>query len=113
MKQRRGIFIYNIMSDKKSFVLYNDLKGVVDKLPTLESGLLFKAILAYVEGSYEPSDNLLVEIAFEPIKAQLDRDNEKWKKTCEARSAAGKKGGRPSKAKASLALPKKAKNLRL
>jgi len=78
------------MMGKKSFVLYSDLKEVVDKLPDAEAGTLFKLILDYVNDENPEPDGLLMEIAFEPIKQQLRRDLKKWEDIIGKRSKAGK-----------------------
>jgi hypothetical protein len=82
---------------KKSFVLYADFAETAHKLGDADAGKLFKMILDHANGEDTTTDNLLLEIAFGPIKLQMDRDAAKWQKTREARSEAGKKGGRPSK----------------
>jgi len=84
-------------NNKKSFVLYADMAGVVQKLPDEKAGQLLKLILSHVNGEDYEVEDLMLDIAFEPIKAQLTRDAEKWENTCKARSEAGKKGGRPKK----------------
>lgn len=78
------------MTGKKSFLLYSDLKEVVDKLPAAEAGNLFKLILDYVNDLDPEPDGLLMEIAFEPIKQQLRRDLQKWEEIIGKRSKAGK-----------------------
>lgn len=78
------------MMGKKSFVLYSDLKEVVDKLPAEDAGKLFKLILDYVNDEEPEPDGLLMEIAFEPIKQQLRRDLKKWEDIIGKRSKAGK-----------------------
>jgi len=86
------------MESKKSFVLYADFAETAHKLGDADAGKLFKMILDHANGEdTRYADNLLLEIAFGPIKLQMDRDAEKWQKTREARSEAGKKGGRPKK----------------
>jgi len=78
------------MRGKKSFVLYTDLKEVVDKLPDAEAGTLFKLILDYVNDLDPKPEGLLMEVAFEPIKQQLKRDLKKWEGIIGKRSDAGK-----------------------
>jgi len=78
------------MNGKKSFVLYSDLKEVVDKLPAEDAGKLFKLILDYVNDLNPEPEGLLLEIAFEPIKQQLRRDLKKWEDIIGKRSKAGK-----------------------
>ena len=100
------------MEKKKSFLLYADLADTVHKLSDEDAGKLLKMIFSHANGEDIETDNLLLDIVFSPIKAQMDRDAEKWLKTREARSEAGKKGGRPpkqKKAKALFCLPDKAK----
>lgn len=79
--------------NKKSFVLYVDLKHTVSKLPDEIAGKLFKLILSYVndENPPDPTD-LILQIAFEPIKQQLKRDLKDWESERLSRSMAGKKG---------------------
>jgi len=76
--------------DKKAFVLYADLIHTVSKLPDKEAGMLFKHILNYVNDENPQTDNIVIEIAFEPIKQQLKRDLEKWENIRVLRSKAGK-----------------------
>lgn len=76
--------------NKKSFVLYADLKHTVNQLPNDKAGELFKHILSYVNDENPKTDDIIVNIAFEPIKQQLKRDLIKWEDTREKRSKAGK-----------------------
>ena len=76
--------------DKKGFILYADQKNLFNKLPNEKAGELIKHILAYVNDEEPKTDDLLIEIAFEPIKAQLKRDLIKFEKAREQRSQAGK-----------------------
>lgn len=70
---------------KKSFILYTDLKSVVEKLiikdredGTNNSGELFYHILEYVNGDEPEPINFIIEMAFEPIRLQLIRDLKKY-----------------------------------
>ena len=78
------------MENKKSFILYADLIKVVEKLPDEIAGKLFKIVLRYVNDIEVCIDDILLEIAFEPIKNQLKRDLKKWENLKEKRSNAGK-----------------------
>lgn len=82
---------------KKSFVLYTDLLKVVEQLPDELAGKLFKIILQYVNDIEVCVEDLLLKIAFEPIKNQLKRDLKNWEKRAERSRNNGKLGGRPSK----------------
>ena len=77
--------------DKKGFILYADLIKVVSKLPDETAGKLFKIILSYVNDLEVSIDDLLLEIAFEPIKNQLKRDLVKFEQVKSKRSDAGKR----------------------
>jgi len=85
------LMIENMAKDKKSFVLYSDLKHTVQKLPDEQAGKLLKHILAYVNDENPTTEDLLVEIAFEPIKQQLKRDLKKFEEKRKKWSEAGKK----------------------
>jgi uncharacterized protein YlbG (UPF0298 family) len=84
--------------NKKSFILYCDQQGVFNKLPDEIAGKLIKHIFAYVNDENPPCDDLLLSIAFEPIKTQLKRDLVKYEDYIEKQSVNGSKGGRPKKA---------------
>ena len=102
--------------NKKSFILYCDQQGVFNKLPDEIAGKLIKHIFAYVNDENPPCDDLLLSIAFEPIKTQLKRDLVKYEDYIEKQSVNGSKGGRPKKAnetqktQAFFQEPKKADN---
>lgn len=76
-------------TNKKSFVLYCDLIHTVNKLPDDKAGLLFKHLLAYVNDENPITDDLIVDISFEPIKRQLKRDLNKWEEKLTQKSSAG------------------------
>ena len=75
--------------DKKSFVLYTDSQGLINQLPDDVAGKLFKHIFAYVNDENPETDNILLKIAFEPIKMQLKRDLVKWEGKTEKKSESG------------------------
>jgi hypothetical protein len=78
------------MQGKKSFVLYTDLHETVKQLPDNKAGILFKTILAYVNDENPAVKDLLIKIAFEPVKLQLKRDLKKWEQEHAQRIEAGK-----------------------
>jgi len=84
--------------DKNSFLLYCDLIHTVEHLPDETAGQLFKTILQYVNDHNPEPNDIILKIAFEPIKRQLKRDLNKWDKYIEKQSVNGKLGGRPPKA---------------
>ena len=82
--------------NKKSFVLYCDLIHTVDKLPDDVAGKLFKLILEYVNDKNPQVEDVLLSVAFEPIKRQLKRDLKDWERQKQKRSEAGRIGGKAS-----------------
>ena len=78
--------------DKKSFILYVDQKDLWNKLPDEIAGKLIKHIYSYVSDENPKSDDLIVEIAFEPIKQQLKRDLKLFEEKRVKRSEAGLAG---------------------
>ena len=88
------------MADKKSFVLYCDYKKHFALLPAEDQGRLLMAIFDYVETGAEPALEALPMMAFSFIRAQLERDMQKYKDTCERRAEAGRRSGEARRAKA-------------
>jgi len=86
-------------TDKKSFLLYCDIIHTVNKLSDEQAGKLFKHILAYVNDLNPEPEDILTEIAFEPIKQSLKRDLVNYEKICERNRINGAKGGRPKNSK--------------
>lgn len=82
--------------NKKSFVLYCDLIHTIDKLPDEVAGKLFKLILDYVNDKNPQVEDVLLSVAFEPIKRQLKRDLKDWERQKQKRSEAGRIGGKAS-----------------
>lgn len=80
---------------KNSFVLYRDLKFTLDNLTDEKAGQLFKHILNYVNDLNPITDDIIIKIAFEPIKQSLKRDLKKWEIICKRNKDNGSKGGRP------------------
>lgn len=75
---------------KKSFLLYTDVHHTVKKLTDIQAGKLFKHILSYVNDENPELNDLILDIAFEPIKQNLKRDLRKYEEIREKRSFAGK-----------------------
>ena len=85
------------MEGKKSFILYADLVYVADQLSNETKGILFQTILDYVNDRDPQPDDILIKIAFEPVKHHLKRDLKHWNEVKATRSKSGKLGGRPKK----------------
>jgi hypothetical protein len=78
--------------DKKGFILYADQKALFEQLPNDKAGELIKFIFAYVNDENPETDDLIINLAFTPIKQQLKRDLIKFEETKGKRSEAGKAG---------------------
>lgn len=77
-------------TNKSSFLLYRDIVHTVKKLSNNDAGELFKHILLYVNDENPTTENVIVDIAFEPIKQSLKRDLKRYELIIEKRSLAGK-----------------------
>lgn len=77
---------------KKSVVMYCDLIHTVNKLTDEQAGKLFKHYLAYVNDLNPVCSDILIEVAFEPIKQSLKRDLDKWEDKKDERSYSGRLG---------------------
>lgn len=78
--------------DKKGFILYADQKALFDQLSNDKAGELIKFIFAYVNDENPVTEDIIINLAFTPIKQQLKRDLKKFEETKEKRSEAGKVG---------------------
>ena len=101
------------MTEKKSFVLYDNYFNQISFLDMEQRGELLTAIFELRNyGESKIQLNPVTQVVFSFIKDGLERDMEAYKRRCEANRENGKKGGRPSK-KASdfdTQKPKKADN---
>jgi hypothetical protein len=64
--------------DKNSFLIYCDVIYTVEKLTDEQAGALFKHLLRYVNDQNPVAEDIVTEIAFEPIKQSLKRDLNKY-----------------------------------
>ena len=78
--------------DKKGFLLYADLIHTVRKIPNEKAGELFKHILSFVNDEDPQTEDLIVQLTFEPIKQQLKRDLKKYAETKSKKSVSGREG---------------------
>ena len=83
---------------KKSFKLYTDQRFFFDDLPDEVAGKLIKHVFAYVNDE-DPEEDLIMQLAFAPIKRQLKFDLKNWEKVCDRNRKNGAKGGRPKNPK--------------
>lgn len=78
--------------DKKGFILYADQKALFEQLSNEKAGELIKFIFAYVNDENPISEDIIINLAFTPIKQQLKRDLVKFNEIKCKRSEAGRKG---------------------
>ena len=78
--------------NKKSFLLYCDLLHTVQKLNDEQAGKLFKHVLEYVNDLNPETEDILMQVCFEPIRQSLKRDLQKYEKIREKKREAGKIG---------------------
>lgn len=81
------------MERKKSFVIYADYLRHIELLSMEQRGELLTAILTYADSGEARELDGMTSMAFSFIKAQMDRDQEKWEQTKIRRAIAGQKGG--------------------
>ena len=87
----------NSKVNKKSFYLFNDTEKVFEMLTDEEAGKLIKHLFSYVNDKESKLNDRLLEVAFEPIRLQLERDKKRYESVCERNRENGLKGGRPRK----------------
>ena len=80
-------------NEKGSFVVYTDIKEIIDDLDDKQVADLFRAMLDYQVTGKVPKLTESLKYIFIPIRQQMDRDREKWDKTRASRSESGRKGG--------------------
>lgn len=82
----------------KGFLMYAEWEEHFSLLSDSESGALVKALIGYCSRGCIP-DTLTgaAKMAFSFMKAQIDRDAEKYEDACERNRSNGRKGGRPKK----------------
>jgi len=85
------LFIYMAIN-KKGFILYADQKALFDQLTNDKAGELIKFIFSYVNDENPTTEDIIINLAFTPIKQQLKRDLAKFNEIKEIRSKAGKIG---------------------
>lgn len=80
---------------KKSFIIYTDSRGMVNKLSNERAGILFKTLFSYCDDENPICDDEVIDMAFEHFKNILKRDLIKYENIVERNRNNGKNGGRP------------------
>ncbi len=98
------------MADKNSFIMFVDYKEKFKKLSDEQMGKLIRAVFDYEDSGVEPDmDDLIVSMAFDVIKVDLDKNHAKYEEIVEKRKEAGRKGGKRKQTQANEANAKFAK----
>ena len=69
--------------DQKGFIVYGDIKAVLDELPDEQVAHLFRGMVDYFVNGKDPKFSGVLKFVFIPIKQQMDRDSDKYEKKCE------------------------------
>ena len=77
--------------NKKGFVLYADQNALFKMLTDEQAGRLIKHIFEYVNDKKPETEDLIINVAFEPIKTQLKRDLQKYEQIKAVKQKAGRK----------------------
>lgn len=84
---------------KDSFILYCSQYPAIETLSNAAKGELLDALYHYVMEDKVPVFSAPeIHMAFNFIRIAIDRDQTKYRKMCELRKEAGRRGGRPRKA---------------
>ena len=86
-----------LMKEPKYIKLFNDCADEFGMLSDEQVGRLLKGLLTYADRGEKPdfTDDITLRVLFSILRKQIDREYEKYDERCQARSAAGRKGGAP------------------
>jgi hypothetical protein len=88
------------MAERKALMLYHSHIENLEDLPDDLRGILVLALLRYSKTGEIATLQPELRYVFNFMRAEVDRDKEKYEKTCAGRSESGKRGGRQKKANA-------------
>ena len=94
---------------RKSFIIHKDSLHILKDMTNEQAGIFIKAIDFYQQNNQLPDLDFGLKMAIIPFINQFERDEENYKKTCEARREAGSTGGKQKVANASKCKQKVAK----
>ena len=69
--------------DQKGFIVYGDIKAVIDELDDGQVAQLFRGMVEYFINGREPKFSGILKFVFIPIKQQMDRDADNYVQKCE------------------------------
>lgn len=83
--------------EKESFIFYRDWRDAVAAFEPAIRLELYEAVMAYAFGEPLPALSPAVQMAFNIVRQQLDRDASKYERIVERNRQNGARGGRPKK----------------
>lgn len=84
-------------NETPGFMTWREAAIMYSLMPDEEASTAIKATVNYFLYGTIPELEGVASHVFEIMKADIDRNNEKYQKTCERNRENGKKGGRPPK----------------
>ena len=69
--------------DQKGFIVYGDIKAVIDELADEQVAQLFRGMVEYFTTGKAPKFSGVLKFVWITIKQQMDRDKEKYDAKCE------------------------------
>lgn len=90
-----------VINKRKSFIIHKDSLHILKDMTNEQAGIFIKAIDFYQQNGHLPDLDFGLKMAIAPFINQFERDEENYKKTCEARREAGSIGGKQKVANAS------------
>jgi len=88
--------------NKKSFIVYSEWRDTFEQLSNEQAGKLIKHIFSYVNDKDPKTTDIIINLAFTPIKQTLKRDLKKWERQHKQRVNAGRKSAENRKRNATL-----------
>lgn len=70
-------------TEQKGFIVYGDIKDVIDELTDDQVALLFRGMVSYFLDGKDPKFTGILKFVFIPIKQQMDRNAEQYERKCE------------------------------
>ena len=69
--------------DQKGFIVYGDIKAVIDELDDQQVAQLFRGMVDYFMDRKDPKFTGVLKFVWITVRQQMDRDMEKYEKKCD------------------------------
>ena len=77
--------------DQKGFIVYGDIKAVIDELADDQVAQLFRGMVGYFTEGRDPDFTGVLKFVWITVRQQMDRDMEKYVEKCERNRANARK----------------------